>query len=69
MVQETEEGIVRMTLTRSFKDRVQARAKKDSAFRRALQQEGVECLLPGDTETGKAVLRDYIDATLGSRDD
>ena len=54
-----------MALTRSFKDSVQARAKRDAAFRRALLQEGVECLLQGDTETGKAVLRDYINATLG----
>lgn len=54
-----------MALTRSFKDTVQARAKKDAAFRRALLQEGVECLLQGDTETGKAVLRNYINATLG----
>lgn len=54
-----------MALTRSFKDSVQARAKRDATFRRALLQEGVECLLQGDTETGKAVLRDYINATLG----
>ncbi len=54
-----------MALTRSFKDTVQGRAKKDAGFRRALLQEGVECLLQGDTETGKAVLRDYINATLG----
>lgn len=54
-----------MALTRSFKDTMQARAQKDAAFRRALLQEGVERLLQGDTETGKAVLRDYINATLG----
>ena len=28
-------------------------------------QEGAECLLAGDIETGKAILRDYINATLG----
>ena len=27
--------------------------------------EGVECLLSGDVDTGKIVLRDYINATLG----
>ncbi len=54
-----------MTLTRSFKETVQARAKKDAAFRRALLREGVESFLQGDTGTGKAVLRDYINATLG----
>ncbi|MDP6429244.1 MAG: hypothetical protein QF393_14600 [Rhodospirillales bacterium] len=28
-------------------------------------KEGVDCLLSGDVETGKAVLRDYINATVG----
>ena len=28
-------------------------------------KEGVDCLLSGDLETGKAVLRDYINATIG----
>src|SRR3970282_241462 len=27
--------------------------------------EGVECLLAGDLDTGKAILRDYINATIG----
>ena len=26
---------------------------------------GVECLLFGDVDTGKAILRDYINATIG----
>ena len=54
-----------MTLTRDFKATVQARAQNDPAFRRALLQEGVECLLGGDVDTGKIVLRDYINATIG----
>lgn len=54
-----------MALTRDFKETVQARAKSDPAFRRALLHEGVECLLSGDLDTGKVVLRDYINATLG----
>ncbi len=49
-------------LTKDFKDTIQARAQRDTAFRRALLQEGIECLLAGNVETGKAVLRDYIDA-------
>ena len=57
-----------MTLTRSFKETVQARAKKDRAFRAALLSEGVEALLQGDVETGKSVLRDYINATIGFAD-
>jgi DNA-binding phage protein len=54
-----------MTLTRSFKETVIARIKSDTEFRYALLREGVECLLSGDVDTGKAVLRDYINATIG----
>ena len=54
-----------MTLTRSFKETVKARVERDEAFREALLREGVECLLSGDVDTGKAVLRDYINATIG----
>ena len=54
-----------MALTKDFKDTRQARAQGDPAFRKALLQEWVECLLAGDVDTGKAVLRDYINATIG----
>ncbi|PZP38545.1 MAG: transcriptional regulator [Pseudomonas fluorescens] len=54
-----------MALTKDFKDTVKARVAHDAAFRDALLIEAVEQLLSGDTETGKAVLRDYINATVG----
>ncbi len=54
-----------MALTRDFKETVQARAARDPRFRRELLRDGVQCLLSGDLETGKAVLRDYINATVG----
>ena len=54
-----------MTLTRNFKETIQARIKRDPAFREELFKEGIECLLSGDVGTGKAVLRDYINATVG----
>jgi DNA-binding phage protein len=54
-----------MPLTRSFKETVQARAQHDPAFREALLSQGVEAFLSGDLETGKAVIRDYINATVG----
>ena len=54
-----------MPLTRNFKETIQARAKRDAAFRKELLRESVECLVSGDVETGKAVLRDYINATIG----
>lgn len=54
-----------MPLTRDFKETVQARAARDPAFREELLKEGVECLLAGDVDAGKIVLRDYINATMG----
>ena len=54
-----------MPLTRDFKETVQARIARDPAYRRELLREGVECLLSGDLDTGKAILRDYINATIG----
>ena len=54
-----------MALTRNFKETIQARARHDPTFREELLKESVECLLAGDVETGKAVLRDYINATIG----
>lgn len=54
-----------MPLTRSFKDTVKARIERDPEFREALLGEGVDALLSGDVDTGKAILRDYINATIG----
>jgi DNA-binding phage protein len=55
----------RMALTRDFREAVKARADRDPAFRKALLAEGIEHLLAGDVDTGKAILRDYINATVG----
>jgi DNA-binding phage protein len=54
-------------LTRSadWKETVGARMRRDPAFRDALLCEGVNALLAGDVATGKSVLRDYINATIG----
>jgi DNA-binding phage protein len=54
-----------MGLTKDFKETVKARATRDAAFREALLTEAVQQMLAGDMETGKAVLRDYINATVG----
>ena len=54
-----------MPLTRDFKETVHARAQRDPAFRDGLLKEGFECLLAGDVDAGKIVLRDYIEATIG----
>ncbi len=52
-----------MVFTKDFKKTVRDRAERDPAFREALRVEAVELLLSGELETGKAVLRDYLDTT------
>ncbi len=54
-----------MALTRSYKDTLNARLKRDPEFREALLREAVDVLLAGEIDVGKAVLRDYINATVG----
>jgi len=54
-----------MALTRSFKETVKARATQDPAFRVALLEEALEALVNADLETGKVLLHDYVNATLG----
>jgi DNA-binding phage protein len=51
--------------TKDFKELVQEHVAKDPGFAEALLREGVESLLSGDVDTGKAILRDYIKATVG----
>ncbi|HXT80063.1 MAG TPA: transcriptional regulator [Acetobacteraceae bacterium] len=54
-----------MTVTKSFKELVQRRVAKDPDFANALLREGIDTMLTGDVDTGKAILRDYIKATIG----
>jgi len=54
-----------MPLTRDFKELVIARIKKSPRYRQALLREGLEALYSGDLKTGKAILRNYINATIG----
>lgn len=54
-----------MTLTRNFRETVQSRARRDSAYRRGLLTQAVESLLSGELALGKELLRDYINATVG----
>ncbi len=56
---------MKMALTRTFMKTVKARADRDPDFRKELLREAVEAFLSGDVETGKAILRDYINATVG----
>jgi DNA-binding phage protein len=59
------EGKGPVALTRDFKQTVKTRAGRDPEFREALLTEAVEQLIAGQVDLGKAVLRDYINATIG----
>ena len=54
-----------MPLTRNFKATIKARADRDPAFRLGLFQEALDAFLSGDIGTGKVLLRDYVNATVG----
>ncbi len=54
-----------MAITRNFKETIQARALRDPKFREGILRESIECMLAGDFKTGKALLRDYINAMVG----
>ena len=54
-----------MALTRSFRELVQKRVAGEPAFGEALLREGIDTMPSGDVDTGKAILRDYIKATVG----
>ena len=57
-----------MPLTEDFRTTIRERIERDPEFREALLEEGVRCLLAGELEIGKSVLRDYINATVGFRE-
>lgn len=54
-----------MALTRDFKETVRTRAQNDPSFRLALIEEAIESLLDGDIDSGRSILSNYINATMG----
>ncbi|PPR19950.1 MAG: hypothetical protein CFH40_02144 [Alphaproteobacteria bacterium MarineAlpha10_Bin3] len=54
-----------MALTRDFKETIKQRAQTDPEFRVGLLTEAAECLLNDEVDVAKALLRDYVNATLG----
>lgn len=54
-----------MPLTKDFNETIKARLQESAGFRRALLRQAVGCMIEGDIETGKTVLRDYINGTIG----
>lgn len=53
-----------MPITRNFRKTILSRAEHDAKFRRHMLTEAVNELLTGDLDAGKAMLRDYINATI-----
>ena len=56
-----------MALTKDFRETIRERAQQEPQFRKALLREAIELLLSGDEKTGRAILRNYINATVGFR--
>lgn len=54
-----------MALTRDFKQTVVVRMQRDPKFRQVMFTEAINAYLTGDTATGKAMLRDLVNATIG----
>jgi DNA-binding phage protein len=54
-----------MPLTRDFKETIRDRVRHDPRFRKELLREGLEAMLSGEITLAKAILRDYINATVG----
>ena len=54
-----------MALTTTFNETVRKKLQASAGFRRALLKEAIGCMIEGDVETGKSVLRKYINGTVG----
>jgi hypothetical protein len=53
------------SLTKPFSETLREDIQRSPEFRIALLRECVGCFLEGDIETGKSLLRQYINATVG----
>lgn len=56
---------MRRALTRSFRQTVAARARRDAAFRVALVGEAARNILSGDVDIALIQLHDVVNATMG----
>ena len=54
-----------MALTKSFNETIKSKLQQSERFRRALLTEAVGAMIAGDVETGKSVLRKYINGAIG----
>jgi hypothetical protein len=51
--------------TRKFHETVKSDLQTSAKYRGALLGEALSCMVSGDVETGKIVLREYINGTIG----
>jgi len=65
--EQEDSGKNTMPLTKDFRETIRERAQQEPRFRRALLREAIELMLSGDEKTGRAILRNYINATVGFR--
>jgi hypothetical protein len=56
---------VAVALSRSFRETVADRARRDPAFRAALLAEAIQTMVEGDYAAARVMLRDCINATVG----
>ena len=64
-LQSQEEEEIAVALSRSFRETVAERAHRDPEFRAALYQEAMDAFIEGDMDGFRALLRDFINATIG----
>ena len=54
-----------MPLSMEFKEVFKASIDRDPAFGHELLRDAIQCLLDDDLATGRAILRNYVNATIG----
>jgi DNA-binding phage protein len=64
-IQTVQAKGIAMITTRPYSETVRADLQNDANFRRALLGEVIASMVSGDTETGKSVLRTYVNGTIG----
>jgi len=65
--EQEDSGKNTMPLTKDFRETIRERAQQEPRFRKALLREAIELMLSGDEKMGRAILRNYINATVGFR--
>ena len=54
-----------MSVTRDFKETINARIRKDPEFAKALLNEAATLFLNGEPETARLILRDLVNSIIG----